>query len=71
MDAASGHQIHGRGAPRLLEHFALLERVTSREEPSARARLELELGGELADLLVGALARAGRPWPCAPAPACC
>jgi hypothetical protein len=69
MDATGRQQIHGRGAPRLLAHFALLERVTSREEPSARARLELELGGELAELLVGALARAGRRWPCAPS--CC
>lgn len=65
MDAASGQQFVGRGAPRLLEHFAALERVTGREEPSARSRLELELGGELADLLVGALARIGRPRPCA------
>jgi hypothetical protein len=50
----------GRGAPRLLEHCAVLERVTGGERPSARARLERELGCDLAELLVGALARPGR-----------
>lgn len=63
MDAASIQYLHGRGAPRLLEHCAALERVTSGERPSARVRLELELGGELAALLVGALAGVGRVRP--------
>lgn len=65
MDAAPGQQVQGRGAPRLLAHFAALDRVTN-DWPSARARLELELGGELTDLLVGALVRPGRPCPGAP-----
>jgi hypothetical protein len=59
MDAATAKYFHGRGAPRLLEHCAALERVTRGEGPSARARLELELGGELTAFLVGALARHG------------
>jgi hypothetical protein len=58
--AASTQDLHSRGAPRLLEHCAALERVTGGEGPSARARLELELGGDLAELLVGALAAPGR-----------
>ena len=57
MDAASAHDLHGRGAPRLLRHFAALERLTSVDGPSGRARLESELGCDLAELLVGALAR--------------
>jgi hypothetical protein len=61
MDAASSQQLRGRGAPTLLRHCAALERITSTDVPSARARLEDELGAELADLLVGALAaHAGR-----------
>ena len=59
MDAAPAQHLDGRGAPRLLEHCAALERVTRGERPSARARLELELGGELAALLVAALAGPG------------
>lgn len=66
VDAASGQQVQGRGAPRLLAHFAVLDRVTSGDRLSARARLELDLGGELTDLLVGALVRPGRPCPGAP-----
>jgi hypothetical protein len=57
MDAAPGHEFHGRGAPRLLRHFALLDRLTGDEGPSGRLRLEHELGCDLADFLVGALAR--------------
>jgi hypothetical protein len=57
--------LDGRGAPRLLEHCAALERVTGGEQLSARARLELELGGDLADLLIGALAGPGRGRPVA------
>jgi hypothetical protein len=57
MDAASSQRLRSRGAPRLLAHFVALERVTAVEPVSARARLERELGCELADLLVGALVR--------------
>jgi hypothetical protein len=57
MDAASSQQLEGRGAPRLLEHCAVLARITAPDAPSARARLERELGCELTELLVGALAR--------------
>jgi hypothetical protein len=57
MDAAPAHDLQGRGAPRLLRHFAALERLTSAERPSGRARLESELGCDLTELLVGALAR--------------
>lgn len=60
MDAASIQLLCGRGAPRLLGHCAALERVTSAERPSARTRLELELGGDLAELLVAALAGSRR-----------
>lgn len=63
MDAASSHQIPGRGAPRLLEHCVALARVTGSEGPTARVRLERELGCELADLLVEALAYRRRPRP--------
>jgi hypothetical protein len=55
MDAASPQQVGGQGAPRLLRHCDALARVTSSERPSARDRLELELGCELARLLVDAL----------------
>ena len=47
-----------RGASRLLEHCAAMERVTSATPASASARLELELGGHLARLLCRALAPA-------------
>jgi hypothetical protein len=59
MDAAPTQRLHGRGAPRLLEQFAALERMTAGEGPSGRLRLELEVGCEFADFLVGALARTG------------
>jgi hypothetical protein len=49
-----------RGAPRLLEHCAALDRTTQLERGSAWIRLETELGGELARLLRGALADQGR-----------
>jgi hypothetical protein len=65
VNAASIQRFKGRGAPRLLEHCAALDRVTGDERPSARARLDLELGGDLAELLVGALARSGRAQPVA------
>lgn len=56
MDAASFQRLEGRGAPRLLAHFAALARVTAGEGGSARARLEDELGYEFTEWLVCALA---------------
>jgi hypothetical protein len=63
MDAASSHQVGERGAPRLLQDCAAVARITASRGPSARARLERELGCELTELLVGALAhgRGARP----------
>ncbi len=56
MDAASASFLNGRGAPRLLRQFAIVERLTRDNDwPSGRARLEREVGCELAELLVGAL----------------
>ncbi len=60
MDAAPAQDHDGRGTPRLLRHFAALEHLTSSDGPSGRARLESELGCDLAELLVGALARSRR-----------
>lgn len=57
MDAAA-HDLHGRGVPRLLRDFDALERLTGEADgPSGRARLERELGCDLAELLIGALVR--------------
>jgi hypothetical protein len=57
MDAATPQTARSsRGAPRLPEHRATLEPTTELERGSARTRLETELGGELARLLLGALA---------------
>ena len=53
--AASGHTGDARGAPRLLEHCAAVERLVRAEGGTARARLEDELGGHLAGLLCRAL----------------
>jgi hypothetical protein len=53
--AASGLTGHARGAPRLLEHCAAVERLVGAEGRTARARLENELGGHLAGLLCRAL----------------
>lgn len=47
------------GVSRLLEHCAGLARVTDDRRASARTRLERELGDDLADLLVQALAHEG------------
>jgi hypothetical protein len=56
MDAAGGRRAgDGRGAPRLLEHCAALERMLGGQETSARMRLDDMLGGELASLLCRAL----------------
>jgi hypothetical protein len=56
MDAASSQQVRRRGAPRLLDDCAAFERLAACDRPSARARLEGELGPDLAALLVFALA---------------
>lgn len=63
MDAAPASPLNGRGAPRLLRHFAVVDRLTrDADSLSGRARLEREVGCELCELLVGALARQrGRP----------
>jgi hypothetical protein len=57
MEDAPIHRLQRRGAPRLLADFAALERITDGDGPSGRYRLELEVGYELADFLVSALAR--------------
>jgi hypothetical protein len=60
MDAASSSYSHGhRGAPRLLAHCTALGRAIEFERLSARARLERELGGDLAQLLLVALLAGG------------
>lgn len=48
------------GAPKLLEHCAAFERMIGAEGSTARARLEILLGGELASLLCRALTTAPR-----------
>jgi hypothetical protein len=57
MDGPAIERLQRRGAPRLLADFAALERITEGDGPSGRDRLELEVGFELADFLVSALAR--------------
>jgi hypothetical protein len=57
MEDPAIQRIQGRGAPRLLADFAALERITEGEGRSGRHRLELEVGCDLADFLVSALAR--------------
>jgi hypothetical protein len=59
MDAAFPQQVGGQGAPRILRHCDALAQVTASERPSARDRLELELGYELAGLLIEALSAGG------------
>jgi hypothetical protein len=62
MEPAPAHDLHGRGVPRLLRHFAAIDRLTGDVDvPSGRARLEVELGCDLAGLLVWALARQPGP----------
>ena len=56
MEDPAIQRIQGGGAPRLLADFAALERITEGEGPSGRHRLELEIGCDLADFLVSALA---------------
>jgi hypothetical protein len=57
--AAPEHAIPLRGAARLLADCARLA-PAGHDRPSARARLDGELGPELARLLVGGLAPSGR-----------
>jgi hypothetical protein len=57
MDGPPIPRLQSRGASRLLADFAVLERITEGDGPSGRHRLELEVGCELADFLVSALAR--------------
>ena len=57
MDATVSSEPSGRGAPRLLSHCAALGRVIEEERGTAWARVEHELGQDLAHLLlVGLLA---------------
>ena len=53
--AAPGPMGDARGAPRLFEHFAAVERLVQADGETARARLEDQLGGHLASLLCRAL----------------
>lgn len=58
MGTAPAQDLHGRGVPGLLRHFDALERLTGDADgPTGRARLERELGCDLAQLLVCALVR--------------
>jgi hypothetical protein len=59
--AAVGRPGDERGAPRLLEHCAALERMLGSDGASARSRLESLLGGDLTALLCRALTRGPRP----------
>jgi hypothetical protein len=61
--AAAGLRREGddEGAPRLLEHCAVLERLITAQGGSARARLEQALGGELTSFLCRALTSEPRP----------
>jgi hypothetical protein len=63
--AAAGLRREGddHGAPRVLEHCAALERMIAAQGGSARARLELVLGGELTSFLCRALTSEPRPAP--------
>ena len=61
MDAARHlHSPSRTGMTRLLEHCETLGRVTAEHQATARARLETELGCELARRLIGALAAGSR-----------
>jgi hypothetical protein len=66
MNAAPAHDLPGRGAPRLLRHVAALECLKRVEGPCGRARLETEVGWDLAQLLVEALAHPGSAAPAEP-----
>jgi len=55
MGSAPVPQPEGRGALLLLDHCAALTRLED-SRPSAYVRLEQAVGGDLARLLVGALA---------------
>ncbi len=55
-------QADTRGARRLLQHCALLERLEA-GKPTARARLDRAVGADLAALLVFALVDQPRPRP--------
>jgi hypothetical protein len=52
-----------RGAPRILEHCAAVERMIGAQGCTAQARLEQLLGDQLAGLLCRALMSAPRPVP--------
>jgi hypothetical protein len=58
---AAGRPCEGRGAPRLLEHCAAVERMLGSGNTSARSRLESMLGDDLTTLLCRALTRGPQP----------
>jgi hypothetical protein len=64
MNAAAAHPFQARGVRGILDDLDALERVTTGDGPSARARLEDELGDELAAFLVVALTSARERRPC-------
>jgi hypothetical protein len=58
MEAAMNlqpHRSHARGDELLIHHCVAISGLGEDVRPPARARLELALGSELAELLVGAL----------------
>ena len=61
--AAESSRTAAAGMSRLLEHCEVLSRVTGGHATTARTRLAGELGNELAERLVGALARRGARSP--------
>ncbi|HWB55723.1 MAG TPA: hypothetical protein VG479_02170 [Gaiellaceae bacterium] len=64
MNAAAAQPFQARGVRGILDDLDGLERLTTGHGPSARERLEDELGDELAAFLVVALTSAREPRPC-------
>ena len=64
MNAAAAQPFQGRGVHGILDDLDVLERVTTGDGPSARERLEDELGDELAAFLIVALTSARERRPC-------
>jgi predicted Ser/Thr protein kinase len=64
MNAAAAQPFQARGERGILDDLEVLERLTTGDGPSARERLEHELGDELAAFLVVALTSARERRPC-------
>ena len=64
MSAAAAQPFRAQGVRGILDDLDVLERVTTGDCPSARERLEAELGDELADFLVVALTSPRERGPC-------